>query len=331
MRILVTGAGGQLGRALRRESESRRDVGGVSGEGGGDVLADAVWLFTDVGELDIADGDAVRGYLECCDAEVVVNCAAWTDVDGAECDREGAFRVNAVGPRVLAGAVRERNGVLVHVSTDFVFPGGDNGHGEFSRRTHPYTEDDIASPINVYGESKLAGERAVLESGCCGAVVRTSWLYSPWGRNFVKSILGAAEVRDELKVVDDQIGSPTSALSLAGAIVAMIGSGALRKAAEVYHFCDAGVVSRAGFASEIIRQAGLSTRVTGVSTADFESQRAGSASGASGVSGVSSVVSAARRPGYSALDTGKIARDFGIVARPWPQPLSEVLRELKTT
>jgi dTDP-4-dehydrorhamnose reductase len=244
---------------------------------------------------------------------VVVNCAAWTDVDGAEREREAAFRVNADAPGILARAAREVDAALIHISTDFVFDG---------TAGQPYTEKDKPAPLNVYGESKLAGERAVVSSGVRGAVIRTSWLYSPWGKNFVKAILGAAKGRDEIRVVADQWGCPTSAHSLAGAIVRMIPAlVGERRGADVYHFCDSGVVSRAGFAEEIIRLAGLSTRVIPVSTAEF------AAHGAAGTSpAVASSPATARRPAYSALDTTKITQTFGITPRLWQEALADVLK-----
>lgn len=282
MRIVVTGAGGQLGMALSGAKDS--------GE----------WLFTDLGELDITERGAVGAFFGRERPDAVVNCAAFTDVDRAESGYEAAFRVNCDGPRILAEAAGAYGAALIHISTDFVF------RGDADR---PYKEEDKPAPLNVYGESKLAGERAVLESGCRGAVIRTSWLYSPWGRNFVKSILNAAAARDEIRVVADQTGSPTSAASLAGAILGMIPAlVADTRPAELYHFCDAGVESRAGFAAAIIRMAGLATRVVPVATADYPMT--------------------ARRPAYSALDTSKFTRTFGIVPRPWQEPLSECLKNI---
>ena len=302
MRILVTGAGGQLGRALR------------------EVADDGEWMFTDmVGTsppastaglvgLDITDCDAVEAFFERERPDVVVNCAAFTDVDRAETECEAAFRVNRDAARFLAEASAKWNVALIHISTDFVFDG-------LSDR--PYTEEDAPAPLNVYGESKLAGEREVYESRCHGAVIRTSWLYSPWGRNFVRSILGAAEKNSEIRVVADQSGCPTSAVSLAGAIITMIPSivaGSSR--AEVYHFCDTGVVSRADFAAEIVRQAGLACRVVPVSTAEYDLQY------------VSNSQTAAIRPACSALSTTKITSAFGIVTRPWQEALAECIKRL---
>lgn len=294
MRILVTGAGGQLGKALR--SVAGRQAGSDPGQTPGG----SEWLFTDLEELDITDRGAVKVFFDRESPEIVVNCAAWTDVDRAETEREAAFRVNRDAPLFLAEASAARGAVLIHISTDFVFDG---------RGDRPYSEEDEPAPLNVYGESKLAGERAVLSSGVRGAVVRTSWLYSPWGRNFVKSILGVAATRDEIRVVADQVGCPTSAASLAGAIAHMIPAlAAETRPAELYHFCDAGVVSRADFATGIIRQADLVCRVTGVTSEEYPS--------------------AAARPKYSALDTSKFTRTFGLAPRPWQEPLTECIDEI---
>ncbi len=297
MRVLVTGADGQLGRALRETT-------------GGDG-----WIFTDLAELDITDAGAVEEFFAHERPEMVVNCAAWTDVDSAETEREAAYRVNAEAPRFLAAASAKNGAALIHVSTDFVFDG---------MTDRPYNEDDVPAPINVYGESKLAGERAVLESGCRGAVVRTAWLYSPWGKNFVKAILGAAAGRDEIRVVADQSGCPTSALSLARAIGAMIprlkdGPG---RGAEIYHFCDAGVVSRAEFAAEIIGQAGLKCRVVPVTSEEYELLNVSK-------NPPSVFRPAAARPKYSALDTTKFTRTFGLTPRPWAEPLAECINDIE--
>lgn len=305
-KILVTGGHGQLGREVQNVAA---ECAGVS-EGAGS--AGFSWLFTDVGELDISDAAAVERFFERERPDAVVNCAAFTDVDGAEVERGAAFRINCDAAGILARAARQAGAALIHVSTDFVFSGSAN---------ELYAEEDAPEPINVYGESKLAGEQAVLESGCRGVVIRTSWLYSPYGRNFVKSILGAAAKNPEIRVVSDQRGCPTAADGLAEAIVRMIpelvakteNSGrkivADIRSAEIYHYCDCGVVSRAGFAEEIIRQAGLECRVVPVQSSEY--------------------TMVARRPAYSALDTSKIGRDFGIEPRPWQEALAHCLKRME--
>lgn len=285
-KIVVTGAAGQLGSELRRLSA------GGCGYG---------WLFTDVADLDITDARQVEAFIEKERPDVVVNCAAYTDVDRAESDRAGAFLINSDGPANLAAAAKTAGIPLIHISTDFVFDGSADT---------PYSEDDLPNPLNVYGESKLAGESAVIGSGCRGAVIRTSWLYSPYGRNFVKSIKAAAGRNPELRVVDDQRGSPTAADGLAGAIVAMIPQLlSIQEGAAIFHYCDAGVTDRASFAREIIRLAGLESTVISVSSSDYPM--------------------AALRPEYSALGCAKIREVFGIVPRPWQDALAENLARME--
>jgi dTDP-4-dehydrorhamnose reductase len=281
-KIAVTGADGQLGRELRR-------------------LAGAVtrweWVFTDVDILNITEAESVARFFEREHPAVVVNCAAWTDVEGAESDPEGARLINVEGVCNLANEVKASGAVLLHISTDFVFDGS---------ASSPYTESDRPHPINVYGETKFAGERAMLETGCRGAIVRTSWLYSPYGRNFVKSIMGTATRNPQLRVVSDQWGCPTAADGLADAIIQMIPRLLQSNLpAEVYHYCDRGVVSRSDFAKEIIAQSGDVAEVIEVSSGEQQS--------------------GARRPAYSALDTSEIERAFGIVPRPWQQALAECM------
>lgn len=279
--ILVTGCDGQLGRELRRLSEGVGD--------------DFRWIFTEVGDMDITDRRAVEAFFGRENPAAVVNCAAFTDVEGAERSPEAAFAVNRDGPGVLARASAASGAALIHVSTDFVFDG---------RSGVPYSEEDATAPLSVYGQSKLEGEEAVAASECRGAVIRTSWLYSPWGRNFVKSILAAARKGGPLRVVADQSGSPTAADGLAGAIIGMLPALiASDRPAAIYHYCDTGVVSRAGFASEIVRRAGLDCAVEPASSDSYPS--------------------AAVRPAFSALATAKITADFGIVPRSWQDALTQ--------
>jgi dTDP-4-dehydrorhamnose reductase len=284
-KIVVTGADGQLGSELRRLSMA---------------VPREEWIFTDVNELDITSAQSVGRFFDRECPTVVVNCAAWTDVDGAERNPAGAALVNVDGPRNLAEKAMEMGAVVIHISTDFVFDGSADT---------PYRETDTPNPINVYGETKLAGERAVLEVGCRGAVVRTSWLYSPYGRNFVKSIMGAAARNPQISVVADQWGCPTAADGLADAIMQMIPSLLqLNQPAELYHYCDRGVVNRSGFAAEIVALSGERAEVISVSSSEYPSP--------------------ARRPAYSALDTSKIEHTFGISPRPWRVALAECMERI---
>ncbi|MDR2894126.1 MAG: dTDP-4-dehydrorhamnose reductase [Alistipes sp.] len=283
-KILVTGADGQLGTALKE----------AAGEG--------EWLFTDLAELDVRNYDAVMAYFDRHEPDFVINCAAYNDVDRAETDREAAFRANSDAPRFLAEASSNHGSAFIHISTDYVFRGNVD---------QPYTEDDIPSPVNVYGFTKMSGVRTMFETGCRGAVIRTSWLYSPWGHNFVKSILAAAEKNDRISVVSDQTSRPTSATAFAAALVKMIPVMAEwpDKPAEFYHFCDAGFASRVEFATEIIRQAGLNCRVIPVTSAQYGSP--------------------ALRPIYSVMDISKIGRDFGIFPRPWQEEVADCLARIR--
>lgn len=288
-RILVTGAAGQLGREVHNASK------GAAGR-------DFEWIFADHNDLDITDREALAAYLDKTQPDLIVNCAAYTDVEKAESDRDEAFRINYDGARFLAEASSLRGISIIHISTDYLFDG---------KKDTPYDESDIPSPINVYGESKLAGARTILESGCSGAVVRTAWLYSPWGRNFVTWVLNTAEKNDEIRVVSDQRGCPTSAASLARAIIAMIPQLLSRepRLADVYHYCDTGAVSRSELAIEVIKLAGLNCRVIPILAAEYPT--------------------AAKRPAYSAMDTSKITRDFGVVPPAWKDALKECIDAIK--
>ena len=196
MNILITGAGGQLGRTFR------------------DVAANGEHkcFFTDIREgegitsLDVTDFEAVMSFLQASDADVIVNCAAYTNVDGAESDEEAARIVNVEAPKVLAEAARRKGATLVHISTDYVFDG---------KSYRPYTEDDAPAPVSVYGRTKLEGEKAVVASGCKYVIFRTAWLYSRYGRNFFLTMADKTAELPVIKVVEDQIGTPTYALDLA--------------------------------------------------------------------------------------------------------------------
>ncbi|MDE7122760.1 MAG: dTDP-4-dehydrorhamnose reductase, partial [Alistipes sp.] len=229
--ILVTGAGGQLGCELQR-------LGAVSPNN---------YLFTDRAELDVTDADAVRRAVEATRAKVIVNCAAYTAVDRAEEEPDAAERLNATAAGHLAEAAREAGATLIHVSTDYVFDG----------RTHrPYTEEELPAPLNVYGRTKRAGEEAIARSGCKAIVIRTAWLYSEFGRNFLKTMLSITARQPRVNVVFDQVGTPTYAGDLALAIFSIVESGRYAGNEGIYHFSDEGVCSWYDFAVEIAAEAG---------------------------------------------------------------------------
>lgn len=283
MKLLVTGADGQLGNELRRLENA----------------LDAEWEFTDIGQLDLADSDTVERHLIRTRPDVVVNCAAYTAVDRAEQEPEMAATVNRDTAANLSRAVRSIGSRLLHISTDFVFD------GELSR---PYLPGDEPNPLGVYGTTKREGELAVLKESARGVIVRTSWLYSSFGSNFVKTMLRLAEERDELTVVQDQVGSPTWAHDLAEALVTMIPR-LSNDAPVIYHFSNVGAASWYDFAQEIMRLAGLETRVLPIPSSEYPTP--------------------AQRPAQSRLDTSDLERDFGIEPRYWRDSLARCIAEIR--
>lgn len=271
--ILIVGANGMLGRDLMPlAGESARGV--------------------DIEEIDITSLESTDRVLKTLKPAVVVNCAAYTDVDGCETNRETAMRVNGEGVAHLAMVSREIGARLVHISTDYVFDGG---------KGSPYHEDDAPCPVSVYGESKLAGEmNAVFNPD--HLIVRTQWLYGLHGKNFVETMLRLAAEKDEISVVNDQIGSPTWTVDLAGAIMSLLKT----SHCGVFHAANSGFCSWNDFARAIFVEAGLSTRVAAMTTADLNRP--------------------ARRPLYSTLDCGRLARDTGFTPQPWRDALKAYLR-----
>jgi dTDP-4-dehydrorhamnose reductase len=279
LKVIVTGGTGQLATAIAKLCTQSKNS----------------YIITSIEELDICSMESVSRGVQ--DADIVINCAAYTNVEAAEENIEEATRINRDGVANIAKVARERGIKLIHISTDFVF-GGDN------ERTTPYHEQEAPSPINVYGKTKAEGETAALTAP--GAIVlRTSWLYAPWGHNFVNTIIGRARQGAELRVVDDQRGTPTSAISLAQAIIEIIESGAWQTMEGIYHYSDLGESSWYDFAKEILRIAEVETRITPCKSSEWQSK--------------------AKRPHYSVLDKSRIAK-LGIVAlKPWQERLREVI------
>ncbi|HWX88192.1 MAG TPA: dTDP-4-dehydrorhamnose reductase, partial [Solirubrobacteraceae bacterium] len=247
MRILVTGAAGMLGADVRRVGE----------RAGHDLI------LMDLPELDVTDEQAVIAFYERERPQATINCAAWTDVDGAESHREAAHAVNADGAGNLARAAALIETPLLHISTDYVFDGtAPLGAGGQPR---PYVESDPTGPRSVYGETKLAGEHQVLTASSCHTVVRTAWLYGTDGPNFVATMLRLASEREAVQVVDDQVGSPTWSGHLAPAIVGLLERGV----SGLVHLTGAGSVSWNGFAKEIFRQAEVDCRVEAIPTSEM--------------------------------------------------------------
>ena len=252
-------------------------------------------------QADLSDPAEIGRIVEQADADLVINAAAYTAVDKAEAERDLAFLVNGESPGAMARACAARGLPLVHVSTDYVF----NGTG-----TRPWREDDATAPVNAYGDSKLAGEQAIRASGARAAILRTSWVFSAHGANFVKTMLRLAD-RPELKVVEDQLGRPTFAGDLAEAAL-IIGARLARDAdadTGLFHFAGEGAVSWAGFARDIFAMSGgPSPRVIGIPSEDYPTPAA--------------------RPRNSVLDCGRVERAFGIVPRSWRDGLGETLAAL---
>ena len=291
--ILVTGANGQLGTSLALMA---------NGE-------DARFFFTDVDTLDITDYRAVGRYMKANHIDIVINCAAYTNVDKAEDDREAAFKVNAEAPGILAKACRVNKASLIHISTDYVF-------GK-ERSTKPRTEEVKPSPSGVYGESKLAGEMRIIEelpegSSARYAIVRTAWLYSEYGRNFVKTMLGLFSTKDRVSVVFDQVGTPTYAGDLAAVVyrIAMeMACGQWRRIDNgIYNFTDEGVCSWYDFAQAVADESKSCCKVLPCHSDEFPSK--------------------VRRPAFSVLDKGKIKQRFQIEIPYWRESLRICLKTL---
>jgi dTDP-4-dehydrorhamnose reductase len=291
MRVAVIGKSGQLARCLAETAPER-----------------AALVCMGRGDIDLADWSPAFDRLGQHRPHLVVNAAAYTAVDNAEADRDGAFALNARGPRLLAEWCAGEGASLIHVSTDYVFDG---------ESPRPYVETDATAPLNVYGESKLTGERMIADVLPRHLIIRASWLYSPHGANFVKTMLKLAAVRDSLRIVSDQTGRPTSAIDLAAAIwdIAAIAVPAPQTSPiwGVYHYAGTGETSWADFAATIFasRGAGLQRApgIEHIATADYPTP--------------------ARRPHYSVLDTSKIESVFGVRPPPWQDSLANVLSRLK--
>lgn len=281
MRILLTGRNGQVGWELQK---TLAPLGELTAPGRA--------------ELDLRDGARIDEAVRAVGPDVIVNAAAYTAVDKAESEREAAFAVNAVAPRILAEAAKRSGALLVHYSTDYVFDG---------TKATPYLEDDAPNPLNVYGESKLAGERAIQASGCRYLILRTSWVYGARGSNFLLTILRLAAQRQELRVVDDQIGAPTTSAAIAAATGEILSRHP--GARGIYHFASSGKTSWCGFAREILGASENPARVVPIPASEFPAP--------------------ARRPRNSLLNCTKLARDCQIAQRPWQDGLRAVLRELE--
>ncbi len=281
MNILITGANGQLGREMRRLLE------------GDNCFAPT---YTDVDELNITDMDAVDQMVGSLQLDYIINCAAYTAVDRAEDDEDTAALINAQAVENLASAAARHGVRMIHVSTDYVFDGEGN---------RPYREEDAPHPVSAYGRTKLAGEQALQRLLPEQSVIlRTAWLYSPHGKNFVKTMLELGRSRDSLRVVYDQIGSPTSATDLARAIITVMNADDWHPG--IYHYCNEGAVSWYDFTKSIHRLAGITTcDVQPCLSHEFPAK--------------------AHRPAYSVLDKAKFKTTFGTTIPYWEESLEELI------
>ncbi|HNY43691.1 MAG: dTDP-4-dehydrorhamnose reductase [Bacteroidota bacterium] len=287
MKILVTGSKGQLGSKIKDLSVDFQSFS---------------FSFTDLDELDITNFNSVLDFFKFEKPDIVINCAAYTAVDKAEDDYENAFKINALGPENLAKACNVHNSKFIHISTDYVFDG--------KEREKPYLESDFTSPQSVYGSTKLEGENLVLKNLQDAIIVRTAWLYSEYGHNFVKTMLNLAQSRTELSVVNDQVGSPTYAGDLAQAILQI----SMQYFEEnywksgVYHFSNLGKCTWFEFAKEIFKIKNINIKVNPVTSEEFPSK--------------------VKRPKYSVLDKEKIITTYKIDVPDWRDSLKIVLEKL---
>lgn len=286
MNILVTGANGQLGHEMQRVAKNSQHT----------------FTFTDVAEdykkLDITNIDAIREMVKELGIKLIVNCAAYTNVDKAESDYDTANMLNNTAAGNLAAAMKEVDGTLIHISTDYVFQGD---------RNTPCREDWATSPLGVYGKTKLAGEKAIEATGCKHIIIRTAWLYSQWGKNFVKTMQNLTATKDSLKVVFDQVGTPTFAGDLADVIAHIINTNQLEKTG-IYHFSNEGVCSWFDFAKLICEMSGNTCDIQPCYSEDFPSP--------------------VERPHFSVLDKSKLKKTFGFKVPYWTDSLKVCIKQL---
>ena len=286
MNILVTGANGQLGHEMQRVAKSSNHN----------------YIFTDVADgyekLDITNIEDIRNMVKNNNVDIIVNCAAYTNVDKAESDYDTADLINNTAAGNLATAMKEAGGTLIHISTDYVFQGD---------RNTPCQEDWTTNPLGVYGKTKLAGEAAIATTGCNSIIIRTAWLYSQWGKNFVKTMQSLTATHDTLKVVFDQVGTPTFAGDLADTIAHIINTGQTNKTG-IYHFSNEGVCSWYDFAKMICKLSGNTCDISPCYSKEFPSP--------------------VKRPHFSVLDKRKIKETFGIKVPYWTDSLEVCIKQL---
>ncbi len=283
MNILITGANGQLGNELKKLENN------YSGWN---------FFYGDLPEVDITNKTIIEEFTQQNNIKAIINCAAYTAVDKAEEDKELANKVNAIGPSILAKIAYSEEIQLIHVSTDFVFDG---------KNFQPYVENDKTAPISAYGETKLNGEQLVLKNCPSAIILRTSWLYSSFGNNFVKTMQRLGSERDQLNVIFDQIGTPTYAADLAGAILKILNSN--EQKAGIFHYSNEGVASWYDFAKAIMELSNIECKVFPIPTSMYPTPAA--------------------RPHYSVMNKQKIKDTFKIEIPYWRESLKTCIQELK--
>ena len=282
-KILVTGANGQLGQCLQKISSQFEEF---------------EFIFTDSETLDITNKEEVNDFFWQNAPDFCINAAAYTAVDLAETDIEKAFLVNADGTENLAEACAENNAQFIHVSTDYVFDGENN---------LAYTEEDFTNPLGVYGASKLAGDELALEVNPCSVILRTSWVYSEFGKNFVKTMLNLFATKEELNIVADQFGQPTNANDLAEAIMKIIKSEKITPG--IFNFSNLGRISWFDFAEKIAELSEAKIKLNAIETSQYPTL--------------------AKRPKNSVLDLDKISKTYGIQLKPWEESLEDCVQILQ--
>lgn len=291
MKILVTGKNGQLGLSIKNIVDNSLN------------FCDCEFIFVDKVELNFENVKNIRSYFKVNKFDIIINCAAYTDVDKAELDIKQANLVNHIAVRELAKIAQFNNMKLIHISTDFVFDGN---------KKKPYTENENTSPINIYGETKLAGEQAIMETMKFNAtIIRTSWLYSEFGSNFVKTILNLAKTNATLNIVSDQIGSPTYAYDLALSILGIVFNKSYleaSKSTEIFNYSNEGESSRYIFAKEILSISGIDCKLYPINSRDYPLT--------------------AKRPKYSTLCTKKILKKYHLSAEHWKDSLKICLKNI---
>lgn len=283
MKILVTGKNGQLGSEIQSLSKE----------------SSASYIFLDSTEGDITNKENLERIVREHAIDTIINCAAYTAVDKAESEEEKAFLVNHFGVQNLVEICSEHKIRLIHISTDYVFDG---------KASTPYTPNSPVSPVGIYGKSKQQGESAILNSTIEAVIIRTSWVFSSFGNNFVKTMLRLGGEKESLNVVNDQFGCPTYAKDLAAACIKIAATAKWKEQSAVYHFSNSGEISWFDFATEIMKQANLNCKIQPIPTEDYPTP--------------------AERPKYSVLETTKIQSDYNLTIRHWKEALKDCLESL---